>query len=35
MLQTNDAAKLARMTTAMLPMKRFDLAALRKAFDGG
>ncbi len=34
MLQTKDAAKLARFTQAMLPMKRLDLAALRKAFDG-
>lgn len=34
MLQTQDAAKLARFTQAMLPMKRLDLAALRKAFDG-
>ena len=34
MLQTQDAAKLKRLTQAMLPMKRLDLAALRKAFDG-
>lgn len=34
MLQTEDSEKIARFTQAMLPMKKLDIATLRKAFDG-
>ena len=35
MMTSKDAAKIRRMTEAMLPMSKIDVAALRNAFDGG
>lgn len=34
MLQDKDPAKVARVTGAFLKMKKFDLAALQRAYDG-
>jgi predicted 3-demethylubiquinone-9 3-methyltransferase (glyoxalase superfamily) len=34
MMQDSDPARLARVTQAFLPMKKFDLAALQRAYDG-
>ncbi len=34
MLQDPDAAKVARVTAAFLQMKKFDLAALQRAYTG-
>jgi predicted 3-demethylubiquinone-9 3-methyltransferase (glyoxalase superfamily) len=34
MLTDKDAAKVGRVTTAFLQMKKFDVAALRRAFEG-
>lgn len=34
MQQTNDANRLARVTEAFLKMKKFDIAALQKAYEG-
>lgn len=34
MLSTASADQLARVTQAFLPMKKFDLAALQRAYDG-
>lgn len=34
MLGGNDKAKIARVTQAFLKMKKFDIAALRRAYDG-
>lgn len=34
MMATTDKAALKRVTEAFLPMKKFDLAALQKAYDG-
>lgn len=34
MLQTEDAEKLKRVTEAFLKMKKFDIAALKKAYEG-
>ncbi|OGT69861.1 MAG: hypothetical protein A3H44_14225 [Gammaproteobacteria bacterium RIFCSPLOWO2_02_FULL_57_10] len=34
MMQDKDAAKVARVTQAFLPMKRLNIAALQKAYDG-
>ena len=34
MMQSNDAEKLARVTQAFLKMKKFNIAALQKAYDG-
>jgi len=34
MMQTKDEAALARVTEAFLKMKKFDIAALQKAFEG-
>lgn len=34
MMQGGDAEQIARVTQAFLPMKKFDLAALRKAYEG-
>jgi predicted 3-demethylubiquinone-9 3-methyltransferase (glyoxalase superfamily) len=34
MMQSNDAAKVARLTQSMLTMKKIDIAALQAAFDG-
>jgi len=33
MMQTKDAAKLAKVTEAMLKMKKFDIAELIKAYE--
>jgi len=35
MLQDKDARKVARVTKAFLKMKKFDIAALRRAYKGG
>jgi len=35
MLSTGTPEQLARVTKAFLPMKKFDLAALERAFEGG
>ncbi len=35
MLQERDRAKVARVTEAFLKMKKFDIAALRRAYEGG
>jgi predicted 3-demethylubiquinone-9 3-methyltransferase (glyoxalase superfamily) len=34
MMQSNDSEKLARVTQAFLKMKKFNIAALREAYDG-
>jgi hypothetical protein len=34
MLRDNDTARLARVTQAMLGMKRLDIGALEKAYEG-
>jgi hypothetical protein len=34
MLQDDDEARLARVTQAMLKMKRLNLAELQRAYDG-
>ena len=34
MMQSNDSEKLARVTQAFLKMKKFNIAALQKAYDG-
>ena len=34
MLQDNDETKVARVTEAFLKMKRFDIAALKQAYEG-
>jgi predicted 3-demethylubiquinone-9 3-methyltransferase (glyoxalase superfamily) len=34
MLSDKDAAKTERVTKAFLKMKKFDIAALRRAFEG-
>jgi predicted 3-demethylubiquinone-9 3-methyltransferase (glyoxalase superfamily) len=34
MMQSGDPAKTARVTQAFLQMKKFDIAALEKAFEG-
>ncbi|MBV8206406.1 MAG: VOC family protein [Acidobacteria bacterium] len=34
MMQSGDAQKMARVTAAFLKMKKFDIAVLRKAFEG-
>lgn len=34
MMQDDDPAKVARVTQAFLPMKRLDIAAMQKAYDG-
>jgi len=34
MLQKKDPVKLARVTQAVLKMKKFDVAALQGAYDG-
>jgi predicted 3-demethylubiquinone-9 3-methyltransferase (glyoxalase superfamily) len=34
MQQDKDAAKVARVTQAFLPMKKFDIAALKRAYQG-
>lgn len=35
MMQKNESEKLARVTQAFLKMKKFDVAALQKAYDDG
>ncbi len=35
MLEEGDEKKLARVTEAFLKMKKFDIAALRKVYEGG
>jgi len=35
MLQDKDARKVARVTEAFLKMKKFDIAALERAYKGG
>ena len=35
MLQDKDARKVARVTEAFLKMKKFDIAALKRAYEGG
>ena len=35
MLMDPDHAKVKRVTNAFLHMKKFDIAALKRAFDGG
>ena len=35
MMQDQDPQRLARMTEAFLRMKKFDVAALERAYDGG
>jgi predicted 3-demethylubiquinone-9 3-methyltransferase (glyoxalase superfamily) len=35
MLETGTPEQLARVTQAFLKMKKFDIAKLQKAFDGG
>lgn len=35
MLEEGDEKKLARVTEAFLKMKKFDIATLRKAYEGG
>jgi predicted 3-demethylubiquinone-9 3-methyltransferase (glyoxalase superfamily) len=35
MLRNKDARKVARVTEAFLKMKKFDLAALKRAYAGG
>jgi hypothetical protein len=34
MMHTKDAEALARVTQAFLPMKKFDIAALERAYEG-
>ncbi len=34
MMQNKDAEKLARVTEAFLKMKKFDIAELKKAYEG-
>jgi predicted 3-demethylubiquinone-9 3-methyltransferase (glyoxalase superfamily) len=34
MLMDSDSAKVGRVTKAYLQMKKFDIEALRRAFDG-
>jgi predicted 3-demethylubiquinone-9 3-methyltransferase (glyoxalase superfamily) len=34
MMQTEDPQQLARVTQAFLKMKKFDIAALQRAYDG-
>jgi predicted 3-demethylubiquinone-9 3-methyltransferase (glyoxalase superfamily) len=35
MLREKDKKKLARVTEAFLQMKKFDIAALKRAYNGG
>ena len=34
MMQSNDSEKVKRVTQAFLKMKKFDIAALKSAYDG-
>ena len=34
MMRNGTEAQIARVTQAFLPMKKFDLAALRRAYEG-